>query len=343
MVNAMSDVLSTTTYSPYGVPDSPISGFAFTGEQRDTNGLQYHRARYYNAGLGTWASLDPFEGIHDRPMSLNGYPWVEGNVVNDAVGELEFHNRYSYVNGNPVNFVDPSGMIASSSQALNSGMCLSSPSMQMMQPILQSSMNYGWQCVGSNCQQWLEDAYNTLANSSNLMLQMLGSLLNQLGRQNSIPTAFHFSNPPGSGAITYSGLLVGLDPNYLTDGIASNYEISVLLHELWHTQQSVNDRITVWGEIDAYNLETNVMRAFGMTIPAWRVSLEQYGTPGMITRDLCSMCQARECLLSAHNHWLYSAEPVVNAPGRIFQFLTFAFLPADCPRLCPDTIPLTCT
>jgi RHS repeat-associated protein len=82
MVNAMSDVLSTTTYSPYGVPDSPISGFAFTGEQRDTNGLQYHRARYYNAGLGTWASLDPFEGIHERPMSLNGYAYVEGNVVN---------------------------------------------------------------------------------------------------------------------------------------------------------------------------------------------------------------------------------------------------------------------
>jgi YD repeat-containing protein len=46
---------------------------------------------------------------------------------------------------------------------------------------------------------------------------------------------------------------------------------------------------------------------------------------------------------SVYNHWLYSAEPVVNAPGRIFQFLTFAYLPADCPRLCPDTIPLTCT
>jgi RHS repeat-associated protein len=82
MVNAMSDVLSTTTYSPYGIPDSPIAGFAFTGEERGTNGLQYHRARYYNAGLGTWVSLDPFEGIHNRPMSLNGYAWVEGNTAN---------------------------------------------------------------------------------------------------------------------------------------------------------------------------------------------------------------------------------------------------------------------
>jgi RHS repeat-associated protein len=90
MVNSMSDVLSTTTYSPYGVPDSPINGFAFTGEQRDTNGLQYHRARYYNAGLGTWASLDPFEGIHNRPMSLNGYTWVEGKVMNaiDPTGKI---------------------------------------------------------------------------------------------------------------------------------------------------------------------------------------------------------------------------------------------------------------
>jgi hypothetical protein len=43
-------------------------------------------------------------------MSLNGYAWVEGNVVNDTVGELGFHNRYSYVGGDPVNRVDPTGL-----------------------------------------------------------------------------------------------------------------------------------------------------------------------------------------------------------------------------------------
>ena len=38
--------------------------------------------------------------------------YVEGDPVNGAVGELIFHNRYSYANNNPVNLTDPSGMCA---------------------------------------------------------------------------------------------------------------------------------------------------------------------------------------------------------------------------------------
>jgi len=34
-----------------------------------------------------------------------------GNIVKDAVGELIFHNRYSYTGGNPVNRVDRNGLI----------------------------------------------------------------------------------------------------------------------------------------------------------------------------------------------------------------------------------------
>jgi RHS repeat-associated protein len=74
-------VLSHVNYNEYGVPDAAITSFAFTGEWRDENVLQYHRARYYAPGIGVWASLDPFEGMTDRPMSLNGYSWVEGNPV----------------------------------------------------------------------------------------------------------------------------------------------------------------------------------------------------------------------------------------------------------------------
>jgi hypothetical protein len=190
----------------------------------------------------------------------------------------------------------------------------------------------------------LENTHDILLNSSDPLSQNLASLLDELGRRHTIPTAFHFNLPPGSGAITYSGLLIGVDADYLTSSPPTNSQISVLMHELWHTQQTLNDRITIWGEVDAYNLETAVMRDFGMSIPSWRVSLEQYGTPGAITRDACDMCQARQCLLSiTNNHWLYSAEPVVNTPGPgLLSGLTLAFLPADCPRLCPGVIPATC-
>lgn len=69
---------------PFGAqpPAYSFPPFAFTGEMRDTNGLQYHRARYYNPILSMWTNLDP----------------------------IETPNRYSYVDGNPVNLIDPSGL-----------------------------------------------------------------------------------------------------------------------------------------------------------------------------------------------------------------------------------------
>lgn len=73
-------------YQPYGIPTN-VDGtfgqpFHFTGEMRDENALQYHRARHYAPGWGSWLSLDVYEGILESPVSLNGYNWVEGNIAN---------------------------------------------------------------------------------------------------------------------------------------------------------------------------------------------------------------------------------------------------------------------
>jgi RHS repeat-associated protein len=76
--------------TPYGGQGSLGLPFGFTGEQTDPNDLVYLRARYLNPGIGAFASLDPFEGVADAPMSLNGY---------------------GYVHGNPSNWTDPSGTI----------------------------------------------------------------------------------------------------------------------------------------------------------------------------------------------------------------------------------------
>lgn len=57
--------------------------FTFTGEQVDTTGMQYLRARYYDNATGRFLSQDP----------------------------LPLLQRYPYVGNNPVNLVDPYGLI----------------------------------------------------------------------------------------------------------------------------------------------------------------------------------------------------------------------------------------
>lgn len=76
-------------YRPYGeslANDGLYFDFGFTGEMGFNDGysggLYNLRARHYDSGLGVFTSLDPFAGIRNRTMSLNGYSWVEGNTPN---------------------------------------------------------------------------------------------------------------------------------------------------------------------------------------------------------------------------------------------------------------------
>ena len=65
--------------------------FAFTGKELDSSGLYYFGARYYDPNLGRFTSVDP-------------------------VGD---NHPYSYVNNNPMNYVDPSGMDPFDADATN--------------------------------------------------------------------------------------------------------------------------------------------------------------------------------------------------------------------------------
>ncbi|GAB5426352.1 MAG: hypothetical protein Crog4KO_34990 [Crocinitomicaceae bacterium] len=91
MIDDAAVVQSSMSFDPYGniLGGSSPTDFGFTGEQTDENGSVFLRARYYDPTMGVFSALDPFEGIQNRPMSLNGYSWVEGN---------------------PVMYTDPSGM-----------------------------------------------------------------------------------------------------------------------------------------------------------------------------------------------------------------------------------------
>ena len=84
---------SSYRYDPYGVlvsgtPDA-VNYYGYNGESTGAKtGLQYLRARYYQASTGTFTSEDSDLGSKREPLT---------------------RNRYAYVTNNPANYQDPSG------------------------------------------------------------------------------------------------------------------------------------------------------------------------------------------------------------------------------------------
>jgi RHS repeat-associated protein len=87
-------VLGTASYDAFGSVRSQSgqqSIFGFTGQQTDSTGLSYLRARYYNSSLGRFISPD---SVQPNAQGSQGY------------------NLYSYVANNPTATTDPSGHVA---------------------------------------------------------------------------------------------------------------------------------------------------------------------------------------------------------------------------------------
>ncbi len=94
--------------------DTP-SHYGFTGREHEETGLYYYRARFYMPDRGRFTSKDP---------------------IGFAGGDT---NLYSYVGQNPVNFVDPWGLIDE-----YFGLAIGNPSMSLQEPIgpTRISVNY---------------------------------------------------------------------------------------------------------------------------------------------------------------------------------------------------------
>jgi RHS repeat-associated protein len=89
------NVIAQFDYRPYGSAysgagmASPENGPGYTGHVSDLDtGLIYMQARYYDASIGRFLSIDP---------------------VSPALGGPAFFNRFSYVGNNPVSRTDPFG------------------------------------------------------------------------------------------------------------------------------------------------------------------------------------------------------------------------------------------
>jgi len=88
-------VIERFQYSPYGVllsGDSSITPFLFNGMygvMSDGNGLYYMRARFYSPSIRRFVNQD---------------------ILLGSVAEGQSLNRYAFVTGQPVNFIDPFGL-----------------------------------------------------------------------------------------------------------------------------------------------------------------------------------------------------------------------------------------
>jgi RHS repeat-associated protein len=108
----------------------------FTGHMRDTeNLLDFFNARYFGPGLGRFVSPDPMNAGAD-------------------VGNPQSWNGYLYGLGNPLRFVDPSGMDTNYA-GLQTGVC---PASQATCPTGNPSATSGWTFPGE-----LETAYQQYA------------------------------------------------------------------------------------------------------------------------------------------------------------------------------------
>ena len=85
--NAPVNIVLAQSYTPYGeVLESygmGASEYAFTGEMYDPQtGLVNLRARYYAPSDGRFMSRDTWKGDYSNPHSLNKWAYVEGNPIN---------------------------------------------------------------------------------------------------------------------------------------------------------------------------------------------------------------------------------------------------------------------
>ena len=84
------NIVSTITYRPFGgkYSEEGSENHLYTGKEKDSSGLYYYGARYYDPDLGRFITRDQKYGKISQPQTLN---------------------KYTYCINNPIKYIDPDG------------------------------------------------------------------------------------------------------------------------------------------------------------------------------------------------------------------------------------------
>jgi RHS repeat-associated protein len=106
LAGANGDVVGTQAYRPYGSSLSSTgnagSAYGFTGEQADSTGLIYLRARMYAPALGQFMNRDLWSGDIERPMTFNGFDYAGANPINRVDPSGLWWCQYVTLDGDPI-------------------------------------------------------------------------------------------------------------------------------------------------------------------------------------------------------------------------------------------------
>ena len=92
LANENGQLTDSYNYDAFGAntehQGSSNNKYQYAGEQKDSTGNYYLRARYYNPSIGRFTQMDSYMGQSNNPITLH---------------------KYLYANANPVMYTDPSG------------------------------------------------------------------------------------------------------------------------------------------------------------------------------------------------------------------------------------------
>jgi RHS repeat-associated protein len=94
VTNSSKNIIAASTYHPFGETEVEEGSehYLFNGKEKDTTGLYYYGARYYDPQIGRFITKDSLKGRLINSQTLN---------------------RFSYCLNNPIKYIDPKGLIES--------------------------------------------------------------------------------------------------------------------------------------------------------------------------------------------------------------------------------------